>query len=808
MNHTSLRSRTRSKFLSIIAAIAALGLSSANARAQEDAVGRTPPRLSYIDGQASFWRPGADDWSQAEINLPLAPGDQLYTSERTNVELQVGARAFVRAAENTQFGLENQEPDYLQFRLTGGQLALDLRDLDPGHTVELATPHAAFTIERTGYYRAVVGEDATTFIVRRGGSAVAIPAGGPGAVIGNNQQAVIRGFDNPTLETYAATELDPWDNWNYARTDSFHASASAQYIPDDVYAAHELDTYGTWRTVPTYGSVWVPRAVPTGWAPYSDGRWIWDPYYGWSWVSYEPWGWAPYHYGRWVHYDNYWAWAPGPRVSVGVYAPALVAFFGDDHFRVGIGIGAPIAPVGWVSLSWGEPLYPWWGSVGFRDHPYWGGWGGPRVVINKTKIVNKTKVIHIDGYRNSRHRDGVVIVKGDRFGRDDVRSARLDRYDRNNLRPIYSKENVRPTRESLRVREARGKRPPRELSDRRVVATREPRDTAPRLREAGLNADTRAESRRVRLVDSSQRRLARTTQPDAGRSDSGDRRRSIERDNRGSRATVPNPHSERPRVQSPPNRQRPEERRREDAVVPAPRSRTEPQQPGVERQRRQSAPEPRERGVVPRRSDPRSSPPQPRIERQREPDARRIAPPAPRSERQPDRRVRESAPPAPAPRSRVEQRPQRESHRAAPPAPRQRVEQRSQRREETTAPRQEPRQRVEPQRQSRPARQPRPQSLSPQPSRQERAAPRQRVEPRRETRPQSFSAPQARPQRQERVQRSQPQRQERAQRSQPQTARPQRAEQPRANRQVERSSRGGSESRQSRGNSRGDRNEN
>ena len=39
------------------------------------ASGPTPPRLSFIDGSVSFWRPGAEDWSEAQINTPLAAGD-------------------------------------------------------------------------------------------------------------------------------------------------------------------------------------------------------------------------------------------------------------------------------------------------------------------------------------------------------------------------------------------------------------------------------------------------------------------------------------------------------------------------------------------------------------------------------------------------------------------------------------------------------------------------------------------------------------------------------------------------------------
>ena len=131
----------------------------------------TPPRLSFVDGKASFWRPGAEDWAPARINTPLAEGDALYAGERANLEVQIGPRAFVRAAEKTQLGIVNIEPDFLQLKVTGGQASLDLRSVPAGHTVELDTPNAVFTIEHPGYYRVLVADETTHFVTRRGGRA-------------------------------------------------------------------------------------------------------------------------------------------------------------------------------------------------------------------------------------------------------------------------------------------------------------------------------------------------------------------------------------------------------------------------------------------------------------------------------------------------------------------------------------------------------------------------------------------------------------------------------------------------------------
>src|SRR5207302_11226814 len=151
-------------------------------------IGRTPPRLSYVEGEVSFWRPGAADWAPAQINTALVPGDETYTGNRGNLELQVGARAFVRAWGDTQRGLVNQEPDFLQLKVTGGHVSVDLRAVEPGRTVEVDTPVAAFTIDAPGYYRVDVSPERTTFITRRSGRATMTPAGGQVVAIAPSEE--------------------------------------------------------------------------------------------------------------------------------------------------------------------------------------------------------------------------------------------------------------------------------------------------------------------------------------------------------------------------------------------------------------------------------------------------------------------------------------------------------------------------------------------------------------------------------------------------------------------------------------------
>jgi hypothetical protein len=434
---------------------------------------RTPPRLSFTDGEVSFWRDGADGWTPARTNIALAPGDELWTDEGSNLELQIDGRTWVRAGEETQLGLSGLEPDYVQLHVTNGHVSIDVRGRKVAQTVEIATPNAAFAIEHTGYYRVEVDGETTTLISRRGGRATVTTATGETSTIEASEQVVVTGTDAPQVETYAAPELDGWDRWNYARTDAQLDAVSARYVSSGVYGVDDLDHYGDWRVVPTYGSVWVPSGVAVGWVPYSTGRWMYDPFYGWSWVDDAAWGWAPYHYGRWVFVSGFWGWAPGPIVVRPYYAPALVAFYGGGGASFSFSFGPPY--LGWVALGWGEPLIPWWGPVGCRGVPRWGGWRGPRIVNNV--VVTHTTVINareINVYQNARVQNAVVAVDRKQFGRRPVAEARVSRRIEK-LAPMHDLE-VKPDRRSFAAADGAARRPPKEALSRPVVATRAARD--------------------------------------------------------------------------------------------------------------------------------------------------------------------------------------------------------------------------------------------------------------------------------------------------------------------------------------------
>jgi translation initiation factor IF-2 len=93
------------------------------------------------------------------------------------------------------------------------------------------------------------------------------------------------------------------------------------------------------------------------------------------------------------------------------------------------------------------------------------------VVVTRTTVVNVTQ---INVYRNVGVRHAVVAVRPDRFGRGSVGEARIRDVDNLRLEPVRGAVDLRPDRASFTPAGGRGIRPPENVLERGVVATRAP----------------------------------------------------------------------------------------------------------------------------------------------------------------------------------------------------------------------------------------------------------------------------------------------------------------------------------------------
>src|SRR6185437_11197904 len=264
-----------------------------------------------------------------------------------------------------------------------------------GQSIEIDTPTLAVAVAQPGDYRIEVNEsgDATTVKVIAGNAEV----NGAGQTISlhTQQQGTFTVTGGLTAGIVALGSPDDFDSWCFERNrrEVEARQAIGNYVSPEVTGYEDLDQYGTWQSVPEYGYVWYPAAVPVGWAPYRVGHWVWIDPWGWTWVDAQPWGYAPFHYGRWAYLDSRWCWVPGPRRLHPVYAPALVAWFGA-------GAAVTLALTAGPSVAW-FPLAP-------RDvyvPPYRVSNTYIRNVnITNTTVINNTYITNViaNGGRNYR----------------------------------------------------------------------------------------------------------------------------------------------------------------------------------------------------------------------------------------------------------------------------------------------------------------------------------------------------------------------------------------------------------------------
>ncbi|HXB70111.1 MAG TPA: DUF6600 domain-containing protein, partial [Candidatus Acidoferrales bacterium] len=380
------------RFLALTGAVLLTAVGFTPARAQDpDDLKRGVARISLMNGDVSVRRGDSGDWVAGVINAPLMTEDRIATAAGSRGEVQFDSANMLRFGANTELRLTQLESGRYQMALAHG--IITYRVLRPSDAnAEIDTPNVSVRPAKQGSYRISVNEAGETEVTARTGDVeVFTPTGSQWVRAG--QTLMARGTaSDPEFQIVTANGPDEWDRWSDGRDRTLLQSNSPRYVGPGISGSEDLDTYGNWTNVPEYGNVWQP-AVAADWAPYQNGRWVWEDWYGWTWVSYDPWGWAPYHYGRWFHRDGFgWGWYPGVFGARHYWSPALVGFFGFGGRGIGVGFG--FGNIGWVPLAPFEVFRPWWGR-GFNG----------REGFNRS--VNFTNVSITNIYRNARVNNGV-----------------------------------------------------------------------------------------------------------------------------------------------------------------------------------------------------------------------------------------------------------------------------------------------------------------------------------------------------------------------------------------------------------------
>jgi len=399
-----------------------------------DDMQRGVARISLMNGEVSVRRGDSGDWVAGVINAPLLSDDRIATAPNSRAEVQFDAANMLRIGGNAEVRLTQLEAGRYQMEIARGTVTF--RVLRPSEAnVEVDTPSISVRPSKQGIYRIRVNEAGETEVIARAGEVeVFTPRGSQWVTAGQMMDA--RGANaDPEFQIVNAIPPDEWDRWNDTRDRTLLQSTSSQYVGPGVYGTEDLDQYGAWSEVPPYGPVWRPANVGPNWAPYQAGQWVWEDWYGWTWVSYDPWGWAPYHYGRWFYQSGFgWGWYPGLRGMRHYWSPALVGFFGFGGGGIGVGFG--FGGIGWVPLAPFEVFHPWWGR-GFYGRGF-----------NNFNVANGNLA---SVYRNARVGNGISGVSA-----ADFRSGRFGNISRLSSSQVASAGMIRgqvpvaPTSANLR----------------------------------------------------------------------------------------------------------------------------------------------------------------------------------------------------------------------------------------------------------------------------------------------------------------------------------------------------------------------
>ena len=98
---------------------------AALARVAEDEPGVA--RVSLIEGDASYLRGDADDWTGVAVNAPLVTGDRFYSGADSRAEIQLDPAVYARLSSETEVSMLELGPDATQVRMSLGLATFRVR---------------------------------------------------------------------------------------------------------------------------------------------------------------------------------------------------------------------------------------------------------------------------------------------------------------------------------------------------------------------------------------------------------------------------------------------------------------------------------------------------------------------------------------------------------------------------------------------------------------------------------------------------------------------------------------------------------
>ncbi|MCX6558034.1 MAG: hypothetical protein NTW95_11520 [Candidatus Aminicenantes bacterium] len=299
-------------------------------------------RIKNIEGEGFVQRSYDEGSEEATPNLPVFEKDTVGTTAG-RLGIYLGRLNYLRLDTDTTvqlLGVPQLRRTDLIARVEKGAIYLDIENLDNEKGIEIQTPDCGIFLLDKGIYRINVDENSLTEVFVIEGIAEVAGQAGSRNVRENQKIVMARGQIEERPYYFYASEKDDFDRWNenQNREQGYARYGTSRYLQSGYEDyEYEMSRSGHWTFMPEFNSyVWAPYYSNADWMPYGNGRWVYNPFYGYVWASYDPCGWFTHHYGRWHwSYGGGWYWIPSYH-----WSPAWVSWFWDDDYY------------GWCPLSW------------------------------------------------------------------------------------------------------------------------------------------------------------------------------------------------------------------------------------------------------------------------------------------------------------------------------------------------------------------------------------------------------------------------------------------------------------------------
>lgn len=299
--------------------------------------------VSYVDKEAFVLKSGEDRALKAVVNLPLIPGDIIYTEGNGRCEIQFDNGTIMRLDKNTELKLDTVLAKSLttKDKITTLQLkkgsVYSMNQVYKGEIFQVITPTAAIKMYKRSTNTISVNKDGETY-----GS---VQRGKVGVLYGKDHKSsdkeytkIGKGFlitkDYDFKETTAKKDVEfhAWNKYINKNFKELHYGKSKvpaiiyRRSPGIVHFAEKWSSrLGVWEYNDLFGYVWKPYSdLFIGSRPFFDANYV-EINGELVLVPNRAWGWAPAHLGTWFFSKQYgWLWIPGNAFSRGICSIGLL----------------------------------------------------------------------------------------------------------------------------------------------------------------------------------------------------------------------------------------------------------------------------------------------------------------------------------------------------------------------------------------------------------------------------------------------------------------------------------------------------